>query len=89
MGDSPIKLVEERIFIMESNDKNKAGVHRPIICRKCGHKVGFLRMTPALKDILDKKNRKQTWAVIFLIALITQLISQILSDLFLGSIGMK
>lgn len=76
---------------MENNQsqKNKAGVHRPIICKKCGHKVGFLRMTPAFKDILDKKNRKETWMYIFMIALVTQIISQILSDILLGHFGFR
>ncbi len=74
---------------MENNQpqKNKAGIHRPIICKKCGHKVGFLRISPTLKDILDKKNRKETWLYIFLIALITQLISQLFSDIVLKSAG--
>lgn len=69
--------------------KNKAGIHRPIICSKCGHKVGFLRLTPALKEILDKKNRKETWVYIFAIALVTQIISQIISDIVLGHYGWK
>lgn len=63
--------------------KNKAGIHRPIICKKCGHKVGFLRMSPAMKEILDKKNRKETWVYIFAIALATQIISQLFSDIVL------
>ena len=79
-----VKITEEAIKNAYAPKKNKAGIHRPIVCRKCGHKVGFLRMSPALKDILDKKNRKETWVYIFLIALATQVISQIFSDVVLG-----
>lgn len=89
MGDFLIKHVVIENMENTNQQKNKAGVHRPIICKKCGHKVGFLRMTPVMKEILDKKNRKETWLYIFMIAMITQIVSQILSDLLLGHFGFR
>ncbi len=67
---------------------NKAGINRPIICKKCGHRVGFLKINPALLDIIKNKNKKETWFWIFTIALITQFISQIISDAVLRHYGL-
>jgi DNA-directed RNA polymerase subunit RPC12/RpoP len=61
----------------------KPGINTPIICKKCGHRVGFLKIKPEFKKLLESKNKKETWAWIFFVALITQLISQIISDLIL------
>jgi hypothetical protein len=69
---------------MSDVKKNIIGIHRPIICKKCGHRVGYLKVKPELQKLLDKKSRKETWVWIFVIALITQFISQIISDLVLG-----
>ena len=55
-----------------------------IICKGCGRKIPFnIRLKPAIKELLDKKNIKETWLWIFVIALITQFISQIISDVVL------
>ena len=59
----------------------KTGITKPIICKKCKHRVGFIRMKPALQELLNKKNRRETFAWIFLIALITQLLSDIIINL--------
>jgi len=67
-------------------DKAKAGIHKAIICKKCGHKVGYLKLKPALQDLLNKKNRKETIVWIFVIALVTQIISDIIIDLFKRSL---
>ena len=61
----------------------KSGIHKPIICRKCGHRVGTIKLKPELLELIKAKNRKQTWFYIFLIALVTQFISQIISDVIL------
>jgi hypothetical protein len=54
-----------------------------IKCKGCGRKIPFnIRFKPAIKELFDKKNRKQTWVWIFIIAVITQVIAQFLSDLF-------
>ena len=73
---------------MSNIKKDIAGVNRAIICKGCGKRVGFIKLKPALQELLDKKNRKQTWFYIFLIALGTQLIAQIMSDLTLKSFGL-
>lgn len=67
---------------MSNIKRDIVGVHRAIICKKCGHKVGTLKMKPALQDLLDKKNRKETWMYIFMIALTTQVISDIIINIF-------
>ena len=61
----------------------KVGVNKPIICKKCGHRVGNLRMKPAMYELLAQKNRKETLVWIFIIALSTQF----LSDVIISSIS--
>lgn len=52
-----------------------------IVCKGCGRKIPFnIHFKPALKELLDKKNRKETWVWIITIAMATQLISQLISD---------
>lgn len=54
----------------------KAGINRPIICSKCRHKIGYLKIKTRL--------RMKVWAWIFVLATITQIISEIIGRLVLG-----
>lgn len=75
---------------MDLKDKQlKSGINQPIICSKCGHKVGYVRLKPALYKMLENKNKAETWTYIFAIALATQIISQIISDLLLNTIHFR
>ena len=65
----------------------KTGISKIIICKKCGHRVGQLRMKPAMLELLNKKNRKETIAWIFVIALITQVLSEGIIALAGGVLG--
>ena len=29
--------------------KQKSGIHKALVCKKCGHRMGYLRVTPRLK----------------------------------------
>ncbi len=68
---------------MSNPKKNITGINKAIVCKKCGHHVGYIKLKPALQALLDKKNRKETWFWIFMVALATQFISQIISDVVL------
>ena len=59
----------------------KTGISKIIICKKCGHRVGQLRMKPAMLELLNKKNRKETFTLIFMIACVTQLLSDVIIDI--------
>jgi len=65
----------------------KTGINKPIICKKCGHRVGFLRLKPALQELLNKKNRKETFMWIFVIALVTQILAEGMVALVGGTLG--
>lgn len=54
---------------------------KEIRCKKCGHRVGMLRMKPAMIELLNKKNRKETFIWIFAIAVITQVLSEGIIDI--------
>ena len=63
--------------------KLKSGINKPLICKKCGHRMGYLKLKPAMKELFNQKNRKETILMIFVIALVTQFISQIIIDLII------
>lgn len=73
---------------MPAIKKDIAGVSRAIICRKCNHRVGYIRLKPEILELIKSKKRKQTWFYIFLIALFTQFISQIISDVVLRNFNL-
>ena len=55
----------------------KSGINSPIVCRKCGHKIGYVKLKP-------KFNQKIIlWGAIFAIA--TEIIAQIIAQGILGS----
>ncbi len=58
----------------------QTGIQKPIVCKKCGHRVGYLKIKPAAYAMLKKQKNRETFAWIFGIALITQVIAQIISD---------
>ena len=62
--------------------KDKPGINRPIICKKCGHKIGYVKLKPELLELMKKGKRKETWFYIFLIALATQFISDVIITIF-------
>ncbi len=66
---------------MPNIKKDNLGINRPIICKRCGYKIGHLRIKPALMSILEKSNRKETWFYIFAIALTTQIISDLIINI--------
>jgi hypothetical protein len=53
----------------------QAGIHRPIICRKCGHRVGYIK----------SKIRFRIKFIIYivLLAFILQFVTQLMTDLLL------
>ena len=56
--------------------KDKPGINRALRCRKCGHKVGYVRMKRRFKaNVLF-------W--FFVIALVTQIISEVVGRLAFG-----
>ena len=58
------------------NKKDKPGINRAIICKKCGHRVGHVKIKQRFK-----------WNVflwIFVIALVTQTISEVVGRLLFG-----
>lgn len=59
----------------------KTGINKPIICKKCKHRVGYIKMKPAMYQLLEKKKRTETFTWIFLIALSTQILSDIIIDI--------
>jgi DNA-directed RNA polymerase subunit RPC12/RpoP len=61
------------------NFANRVTKPKPIICKKCGHKIGFVR--PKIKF-----NRKII-TYIFILALITEIIAQLVSDLLFKLLG--
>ena len=56
--------------------KDKPGINRPLRCRKCGHRVGYVK--------LKRRFRVRMLFWIFILALITQLISEIVGRLVFG-----
>ena len=58
------------------NKKNKSGINKPIVCRKCGHRVGYVTIKPRFKF------KMILW--IFIGALVTQLISEVIGRILLG-----
>ena len=61
---------------MIQKKKDKPGINRALKCRKCGHKVGYVR--------LKTRFRVKVWLWIFVLALITQILSEIVGRLVLG-----
>ena len=65
------------IFIKSNKPKkNKAGINRPIICKRCNKRVGYIRIKPRFK-----------WMMIFWIgvfAIVTQIISEVIGRILLG-----
>ena len=57
-------------------NKNKSGINKALICRKCGHKVGYVTIKPRFKF------KMIMW--LFIGALITQLISEVIGRILLG-----
>ena len=67
-----------------STDKKNIG--KVIICKRCGHRVGVLRIKPELKELLKKRGRQETFIWIMAVALVTQVIAQVISDWIFGLI---
>ena len=57
--------------------KNKSGINKAIICKKCGHRVGFVRIKSRFK--------LKMMFYIFVLAVITQLVADIISKTLLGN----
>ena len=56
--------------------RDKAGINRAIICKRCGKRVGFIRMKRRFKaNVLF-------W--FFVIALVTQIVSEVVGRLAFG-----
>lgn len=73
---------------MSNIKKDIAGLTRPIICKRCGKRLGFIKLKPALQKLLENKNKKETWAYIWLIAFVTQFVTQFISDIVLRHFGL-
>ena len=58
--------------------KDKPGINRPIICKGCKRRVGYVKIKTRLKV--------KMWAWIFVLALVTQIISEILGRVVLGDL---
>ena len=56
--------------------KDKAGINRPIICSRCKKRVGYVRIKTRFK--------MKIWAWIFALALVTQVISEIIGRFIFG-----
>lgn len=73
-------MMKSNAMLANNMKQLKSGINRPIVCRKCGHKVGYLKVNPKIYDLFKKSKRKETFGWIFLIAFITQLLSDIILD---------
>jgi DNA-directed RNA polymerase subunit RPC12/RpoP len=60
--------------IQEIAKNKKAGISRPIRCRKCGHKVGYVK--------IKRRFKVQFIFWLLLISIGAQFAGQIISDLF-------
>lgn len=58
--------------------KSKAGINRAIICKGCGKRVGYVRLKTRFK--------LKIWAWIFVLALVTQILSEIIGRVVLGDL---
>ena len=56
--------------------KDKPGINRALKCRKCGHKVGYVR--------IKRRFRMNVLFWFFVIALITQVLSEIVGRAVFG-----
>lgn len=59
----------------------KSGIHKPIICRKCGHKVGFVK--PKIRF------RIKFIVYVAIVAFLLQFITQLMTDLLLTYLKIK
>ena len=58
--------------------KDKPGVNRALRCRKCGHKVGYVKM--------KRRFRVRVFFWIFIIALVTQILAEVVGRLVFGDL---
>lgn len=68
----------------------KTGISKgnPIICKKCGHKVGYVRIEkPYELEKWLKKKKYRIWLWILIGAVATQIVSEIIGRLVLGDYG--
>lgn len=56
--------------------KGKAGINRPIICKKCGHRVGYVKIKTRFKV------KMLAWIVVF--ALVLEIVAEFVGRLVFG-----
>ena len=66
----------EHVLACYSFVKGKSGINKPIICKRCGKRVGYITIKPRFKF------KMIMW--IFIGALITQIISEVIGRFIFG-----